>query len=62
MLSSRVKGLAQLQGMVQTVVRVKPDFYWFWGTERKLSTALIGAYMNIPVAHIAGGQGHRECR
>ena len=37
MLSSRVKGLAiQLQGMVQTVVRVKPDFYWFWGTERKL--------------------------
>lgn len=57
MLSSRVKGLAiQLQGMVQTVVRVKPDFLLVLGDrEEAMSTALIGAYMNIPVAHIAGG-------
>lgn len=57
MLSSRVKGLAiQLQGMVQTVVRVKPDFLLVLGDrEEAMSTALIGVYMNIPVAHIAGG-------
>ncbi len=56
-LSSRVKGLAiQLQGMVQTVVRVKPDFLLVLGDrEESISTALVGAYMNIPVAHIAGG-------
>jgi GDP/UDP-N,N'-diacetylbacillosamine 2-epimerase (hydrolysing) len=56
-LSSRVKGLAiQLQGMVQTVVRVKPNFLLVLGDrEESMSTALIGAYMNIPVAHIAGG-------
>lgn len=57
MLSSRVKGLAiQLQGMIQTVVRVEPDFLLVLGDrEESISTALIGAYMNIPVAHIAGG-------
>lgn len=56
-LSSRVKGLAiQLQGMVQTVVRVEPDFLLVLGDrEESISTALLGAYMNIPVAHIAGG-------
>lgn len=56
-LPSRVKGLAiQLQGMVQTVERVKPDFLLVLGDrEETMSTALIGAYMNIPVAHICGG-------
>lgn len=56
-LSSRVKGLAiQLQGMVQTIVRLKPDFLLVLGDrEESMSTALLGAYMNIPVAHIAGG-------
>lgn len=55
--SSRVKGLAiQLQGMVQTVSRVRPDFLLVLGDrEEAMSTALVGAYMNIPVAHIAGG-------
>ncbi|KUO70135.1 MAG: UDP-N-acetyl glucosamine 2-epimerase [Desulfosporosinus sp. BRH_c37] len=55
--SSRVKGLAiQLQGMVQTVTRVDPDFLLVLGDrEESLTTSLIGAYMNIPVAHIAGG-------
>ena len=55
--SARIKGLAiQLQGLVQTVVRTKPDFLLVLGDrEESMSTALIGAYMNVPVAHIAGG-------
>lgn len=56
-LSSRVKGLAiQLQGLVQTVSRVRPDILLVLGDrEEAMTTALIGAYLNIPVAHIAGG-------
>lgn len=55
--SSRVKGLAiQLQGLVQTVARSKPDFLLVLGDrEEAMTTALVGAYMNIPVAHVAGG-------
>lgn len=55
--SSRVKGLAiQLQGLVQTVARVRPDILLVLGDrEESMTTALVGAYMNIPVAHIAGG-------
>jgi GDP/UDP-N,N'-diacetylbacillosamine 2-epimerase (hydrolysing) len=55
--SFRVKGLAiQLQGLVQTVARLKPDILLVLGDrEEAMTTALVGAYMNIPVAHIAGG-------
>jgi GDP/UDP-N,N'-diacetylbacillosamine 2-epimerase (hydrolysing) len=55
--SFRVKGLAiQLQGLVQTIERVKPDILLVLGDrEESMTTALAGAYMNIPVAHIAGG-------
>ena len=55
--SARVKGLAiQLQGLAQTVSRVKPDFLLVLGDrEESMTTALIGAYMNIPIAHVAGG-------
>lgn len=55
--SSRVKGLAiQLQGLVQTVARIKPDILLVLGDrEEAMTTALVGAYMNIPVVHIAGG-------
>ena len=55
--SCRVKGLAiQLQGLVQTVARIKPDILLVLGDrEEAMSTALVGAYMNIPVAHIGGG-------
>lgn len=55
--SSRVKGMAiQLQGLVQTVARVQPDFLLVLGDrEESMTTALVGAYMNIPVAHVAGG-------
>lgn len=53
----RVKGLAiQLQGLVQTVARLNPDFLLVLGDrEEAMTAALVGAYMNIPVAHIAGG-------
>lgn len=55
--SFRVKGLAiQLQGLVQTVARINPDILLVLGDrEESMTTALVGAYMNIPVAHIAGG-------
>ncbi len=55
--SSRIKGLAiQLQGLVQSVARLKPDILLVLGDrEEAMTTALVGAYMNIPVAHIAGG-------
>ena len=55
--SSRVKGLAiQLQGLVQTVVREMPDILLVLGDrEESITTALVGAYMNIPVAHLCGG-------
>ena len=55
--ASRVKGLAvQLQGIVQTVSRIRPDFLLVLGDrEEAMTTALAGAYMNIPVAHVGGG-------
>ena len=55
--SFRVKGLAiQLQGLVQTVARIKPDILLVLGDrEEAMTTALVGSYMNIPVAHLCGG-------
>jgi GDP/UDP-N,N'-diacetylbacillosamine 2-epimerase (hydrolysing) len=55
--SFRAKGLAiQMQGLIQTVTRVRPDILLVLGDrEEAMTTALVGAYMNIPVAHIAGG-------
>lgn len=55
--SSRVKGLGiQLQGIIQAIERIQPDFLLVLGDrEEAMSTALAGAYMNIPVAHVAGG-------
>ena len=55
--SSRVKGLSiQLQGLTQTIARVKPDLLLVLGDrEESITTALVGAYTNIPVAHIGGG-------
>jgi GDP/UDP-N,N'-diacetylbacillosamine 2-epimerase (hydrolysing) len=55
--SARVKGMGiQLQGLVQTVLRVNPNWLLVLGDrEESMTTALVGAYMNIPVAHVAGG-------
>jgi GDP/UDP-N,N'-diacetylbacillosamine 2-epimerase (hydrolysing) len=56
-LTSRLKGLAiQLQDIIQTIVRIKPDILLVLGDrEESITTALVGAYLNIPVAHVAGG-------
>jgi GDP/UDP-N,N'-diacetylbacillosamine 2-epimerase (hydrolysing) len=55
--SARVKGLGiQLQGLVQTASRINPDWLLVLGDrEESITTALVGAYMNIPVAHVGGG-------
>ncbi len=55
--AGRIKGLGiQLSGMVQTIVRTTPDMVLVLGDrEEAMTTALIGAYMNIPVAHLCGG-------
>ena len=55
--SARVKGLGiQLQGLVQTVARERPDFLLVLGDrEESISTALVGSYLNIPIAHLCGG-------
>ena len=55
--TARIKGLGiQIQGLVQSVVREKPDFLLVLGDrEESIATALVGAYLNIPVAHICGG-------
>ncbi len=56
-LSSRVKGMSiQMQCIVQTFVREKPDLLLVLGDrEEAISTAILGTYMNIPVAHVSGG-------
>ena len=56
-LSSRVKGLAiQMQSLIESVKRVDPDLLLILGDrEEAISTAIIGSYMNIPIAHICGG-------
>lgn len=55
--SSRLKGLAiQLDKLIYHVRRINPDFLLVLGDrEEAMNTALVGAYMNIPVAHICGG-------
>ncbi len=55
--SFRVKGLAiQLQGLVQTIERLKPDILLVLGDrEEAMTIALVGSYMNIPIAHLCGG-------
>lgn len=46
----------QIAGFAQTFDRVKPDIILVVGDrEEALSVALTGAYIDIPVAHIAGG-------
>jgi GDP/UDP-N,N'-diacetylbacillosamine 2-epimerase (hydrolysing) len=55
--SARVRGMGvQLQGLVQSVDRLRPDMLLVLGDrEEAMTTALVGAYMNIPVAHVSGG-------
>lgn len=54
---ARVKSAAiQLSGLVDLVQNRMPDFLVVVGDrEESITTALTGAYMNVPVVHIAGG-------
>ncbi len=56
-LIGRTKGLGiQLLNLAQTVERVKPDIILVTGDrEEGIVGALVGTYMNIPVAHMSGG-------
>lgn len=55
--SGRSKSLGiQIMGLTDIVAREKPDWLLVLGDrEESLATAAVGAYMNIPVAHICGG-------
>lgn len=56
-LSGRCKSIGiQIMGLTDIVNREKPDWLIVLGDrEESISTATVGAYMNIPVAHICGG-------
>jgi len=56
-LVQRSKGVGMLiQGLSQTVEREKPDFLIVVGDrEESIATAIVGNYMDVLVAHIAGG-------
>jgi len=56
-LSGRSKSLGiQIMGLTDIAAREKPDWLLVLGDrEESLATAAVGAYMNIPVAHICGG-------
>ncbi len=55
--TQRVKGVGLLLlGLSQTVERMSPDFLLVVGDrEESIATALVGNYMKVIVAHIAGG-------
>lgn len=55
--ATRIKGAAiQLYGLAQAVDRIRPDWLLVLGDrEESITTALVGAYLNIPIAHIGGG-------
>jgi GDP/UDP-N,N'-diacetylbacillosamine 2-epimerase (hydrolysing) len=54
---SRIRSAAiQQLGLVQALERIRPDMMLVCGDrEESITCALAGAYMNIPVAHLAGG-------
>lgn len=56
-LSGRSKSLGiQIMGLTDIIVREKPDWLLVLGDrEESIATAIVGSYMNIPVAHICGG-------
>lgn len=56
-LSGRCKSLGiQIMGLTDIVVREDPDWLLVLGDrEESIATALVGAYLNIPVAHMCGG-------
>jgi GDP/UDP-N,N'-diacetylbacillosamine 2-epimerase (hydrolysing) len=55
--TQRAKGVGLLiEGLTQTVERLKPDFLLFVGDrEESIATCIVGNYMDVLVAHIGGG-------
>lgn len=55
--ATRVKSAGiQLYGLAQTIDRLRPNMLIVFGDrEESITTALVGAYLNIPVAHVSGG-------
>lgn len=56
-LSSRIKSAAvQLLGLIPAIEKIKPDILIALGDrEEAVTISLVGVYMNIPVAHLGGG-------
>lgn len=56
-LDSRVLGMTkQLKDLVKTINSIKPNLLLVLGDrEEAMSAAIAGSYMNVPIAHIAGG-------
>lgn len=56
-LGSRVLGMTkQLKDLVKTINLIKPNIILVLGDrEEAMSAAIAGSYMNIPIAHVAGG-------
>ncbi len=56
-LASRVKAIGfQIPALVQTIERISPTFLLVAGDrEETITAALCGTYMNVPVAHMCGG-------
>ncbi|QAA31666.1 UDP-N-acetylglucosamine 2-epimerase [Clostridium manihotivorum] len=56
-LEGRCKSIGiQMMGLTDIVVREKPDWLLVLGDrEESISTATVGTYLNIPVAHVCGG-------
>lgn len=54
---SRVRGAGlQLGSLAQAVDRIRPDILLVLGDrEESITTALVSCYMNIPLAHVGGG-------
>ena len=46
----------QLKDLVKTINSIKPNIILVLGDrEEAMSAAIAGSYMNIPIAHVAGG-------
>lgn len=56
-LSGRSKSIGvQIMGLTDIVIRENPDWLLVLGDrEESISTATVGSYMNIPIAHVCGG-------
>lgn len=56
-LSGRCKSIGiQIMGLTDIITREKPDWLMVLGDrEESITTATVGTYLNIPVAHICGG-------